>query len=308
MQDRCLAILKAIRRYKIDRVCLVAGIIGILLINICIANQDKDEKNNLVFLINNEAQNSSKKDCYVWFETNTEANLNKYITHSKQWAMIGKPIVTARIFNIENYTIRLIDEGINAIAGFKTSNILGTGSFSNEDSWKQIARVARNLSKLTNGKPVVLENEGSVSLLISKGVTSIDYQKLLNSISAQQWPEIWFWYGPLGQKEPLKTISFNIARAIKNGIPSCRLIEPNSAGFSISSLNKNCQNNLKRTFELDLNPISIVYLGENRKNYWELEDTDKAIQKSVGDTVIIYPGIDNLENYEKVLQSVKTNN
>ena len=140
--------------------------------------------------------------------------------------------------------------------------------------------------------------------MISKGASSVNYDKLLKSVSSQKWPEIWFWFSPLGQEEPLKTMSFDIAKAIKKGIPNCRLIEPNSAGFENSSYNYNCMVNLDRTLILDPDPISIIYLDDYKKNYWPLKDTDKALDKAKGRTVIIYPGLDDLANFEAVKKSI----
>lgn len=276
--------------YKIKMVCLLQFIAIVLVFNI--------------FAAGKYTYGGNTKDCYVWFEANSESYLAKYIEHSKQWVSVGKPIVTARIYNIETFTRRLMGAGIDVLGGFKTSNALDPDDYCNADAWGHIAKVAGNISRLTCGKPVVLENEGAVKILISKGIQSIDYNRLLKSISAQNWPEIWFWYSPLGQSEPLKGLSFDIAKAVRNGIPNCRLIEPNSAGFYISSINHNCKINLKRTFALDPDPISIIYLDDYKRNYWALKDTDLAIEKAAGNTVIIYPGLDDISNYDAIRSSL----
>lgn len=301
----------AVYRCKVKMVFLLVFMAGIFMANDCKAGQDgfmrmanPTEKANLIFTPKVESKDTAEKDCYVWFEANTERYMAIYLMNKEKWAFVGKPVVTARITNIESFADQLIDASVDAIVGFKTSGILNDNNYCDADSWQEIAKVAGNLSKKTKGKPVILENEGALKILISKGISTIDYDKLLKSISNQKWPEIWFWHGPMGEKEPLKTLSFSIAKAIKNGIPNCRLIEPNSAGISISSFNRNCQNNLRRTLDLDPNPISIIYLDDHKANYWELEDTDQAIRNAVSNTVIIYPGVDDIENCDAVLKSI----
>jgi len=241
---------------------------------------------------------------YVWFEVNTLSYLNRYCENVSSWLDIGKPMVTARAHNVEAFTRELVRRNIPVVSGFKTSDLLDGKSFHNIAAWSEIARIARNVSTLTNGNPVVLENEGAVTKMVARGVTSINYEALLKTISMQQWPEIWFWYAPAGRREPVQTMSNDIARAIMNGIPHARLIEASSAGFVNSHADSTSRNNLKRTFTVDRNPISIIYLDDVKKNFWKLRSTGQAVKAAAGNTVIIYPGFGDIEKSDTVKESL----
>jgi len=246
---------------------------------------------------------ADQKQRYVWFEANNSVYLQEYINHVGKWRQVGEPIVTARIHNIESYVKTLNRLNIQVIGGFKTSNVFLDHDYYDETAWKNIADTALRVSNLTNGKPVILENEGAVKALLKQGITSVDYNKLVKVIKKQNWPEIWFWYAPIGSKERVKQLSFNIARAIMQGIPKARLIEDSSAGFSTSSKNSDSLYNLNRTFELDNNPVSIVYLDDQRKKFWKLKNAAKALKQAAGNTVIFYPGFNDIENYQPVINS-----
>ena len=81
-----------------------------------------------------------------------------------------------------------MNSGIPVLSGFKTSDPLRNKPFHDPQSWATIAKVAREVSALTNGKPVILENEGAVKRMLSDNITSINYEALIQSISAQDWP------------------------------------------------------------------------------------------------------------------------
>ncbi len=237
-----------------------------------------------------------KKKCYVWFEANTLPYFEKYMQHSNSWIEIGNPIMTARIDNIEYFTETLVEADVTITGGFKTFDVLKRASFSDFDAWAEIARVARKVSKITNGRPVVLDNEGALKHLLKRGVTEIDFQELHNSISAQEWPEIWFWHAIVGKSnDPIQTMSYEVAMAIMDGIPNVRLIEASSSGYYGSYKNRFSKRNLRRTLSINKNPISIIYLDDDKKNFWKLKDTLKAIRLSAGDTVILYPGFGDID-------------
>lgn len=244
------------------------------------------------------------KNCYVWFEVNTQKYVSDYLKYGNTWGEIGKPIITARISNVEIITKQIIKAGIPIISGFKTSDVFEDKPFHDFESWQEIARVARNISKLTNGRPVILENESTVTNMVANGVLSINYEKLRESIEAQQWPEIWFWYAPAGRREPLQSISYDIGRAIMGGIPLSRLIEASSAGFSSSHRNKVSKINLKRSIALDKNLISILYLDDDKKNYWPLDQVSQAVDLAIGEDVILYPGINDIEKGLPIISSL----
>lgn len=246
----------------------------------------------------------SGKACYFWFETNTQKYLNKFIRHHQDWKSTGSPIITARIGNVRSYTKRLADAGIPVISGFKTSGALKNRPFHDRRAWEKIARVAREVSALTGGKPVVLENEGTVTRMISNGTESIDYEELVRSLSAQDWPEIWFWYAPAGQREPVRTVSRQIAYAIREAIPNSRLIEASSAGYPSSARNSNSRTNLKSTLAVDNDPISIIYLDDEQTSFWPLKDTNLAVKSAYGRTVVVYPGFADIENASLVEHSM----
>ena len=242
----------------------------------------------------------TNKECFIWFETNSESLLNRYIEESHAWSKIGKPIITARSHNVESFTNRLINSHPTLISGFKTSDIFNETGFYDFNAWSKVAEIARNVSNITDGRPVILENEGAIKNFINKGSAVINYDLLLEVISAQEWPEIWFWYAPAGRKEPVQSISMDFARAISMGIPRSRLIEASSAGFIGSPYNKVSQSNLNKTIELDKNPISIIYLDNEKRNFWKLADTWRAVQAAKGSTVIIYPGFNDLYRWEEL--------
>jgi hypothetical protein len=244
------------------------------------------------------------KECFVWFEINSQKNLNAYFQNFDSWQTVGNPIITSRISNVESLTKQLIDANIPIISGFKTSDVFKKKSYYNIDLWAKVASVSRNLSKMTNGRAVVLENETALKNLLAEGISSINYDKLLSSIVVQQWPEIWFWHAPVGEKQPTQTLSTDIARVIMQGIPKARLIEPSSTGFICSSTNAISKMNLEKTFSLDKNPISIIYLDDNKRNFWKLENTKQAIKQASGNTVIIYPGYNNIANSASVLKGL----
>ena len=295
------------RLYWLYVFLLIGVVIFVLIKNTVNAEMIQIYSENLKGLINYTqpiSQEVNKKDYFVWFEINTKRYLDKYIKHVEAWVFIGKPMVTARIHNVESFTKQLINANIPVVSGFKTSDVFKDRPFEDIDAWAEIARVARNVSGLTNGRAVILENEGTVKSMLTKGVNSINYEQLLKSISAQQWPEIWFWYAPEGRREPVQTMSNDIARAIMNGIPHARLIEASSAGFATSPANFISKNNLKRTFALDHNPISIIYLDDVEKNFWKLHNTDQAVKAAVGNTVIIYPGFGDIGKSQAVKESL----
>lgn len=246
------------------------------------------------------------RECYVWFETNSPKYLNLYIDEFSSWNKIGFPIISARMSNAERLTQTILNHTPSVITGFKTSDAFQNRSFTDERAWKEIANLARKLSKLTGNNPVVLENEGAVKKLLDQGVKSIKYNNLVDSISKQNWPEVWFWYAPHGTKEPVRSIAYDIARAVKVGIPNSRLIEPSSTGYSNSRKKASSIDNLRRTYLIDSNPISIVYLDDNRKHFWRVSNTGKAVQSAESHTVIIYPGFNDLKKARKVLESPVT--
>jgi ADP-heptose:LPS heptosyltransferase len=251
-------------------------------------------------ILNGSIVFACSKEVYIWFEANNRSYLEKYIDHAKNWEKTGKLIMTARIFNVESFVSQLNELSIPVIAGFKTSNVFNDKNFHDSNAWKEIARIARNVSSLTDGRPVVLENEGTVKAMLSKNITQINYDKLCQSISAQEWPEIWFWYAPAGEKEPVKTMSMEIAHAIMASIPNARLIEASSAGFSTSAKNYNSRKNLQRTSSIDKRAISIIYLDDERHRFWRFKDIERAIDSAAGDTVILYPGFDDIEKSHKL--------
>lgn len=251
--------------------------------------------------------NGNYKECYVWFETNNSDYFERYLKESHLWKNVGSPIVTARIHNIESFTRKLTMAGYHVTSGFKTSDILRGKAFHDAYAWAEIAKVARNLSHITNGRPVILENEGATKLLLKQGVISVDYESLLRVISAQTWPEIWFWHAPAGRKEPMRSLSSDIAMAISKGIPNSRLIEASSAGLTGSQKNRISQSNFRKTLALDSNPISIIYLDDETKNFWKLADTGFAVSAAAGNTVIIYPGVGDIEKGEKVKSALAKN-
>ncbi|MBT8438742.1 MAG: hypothetical protein KJO91_03375, partial [Gammaproteobacteria bacterium] len=253
---------------------------------------------------NFRAKHSTEKTCYVWFETNTREHLKKFYRHYNGWKPVGKPIVTARIFNVARYTKLLVDSGIPVLSGFKTSDPLRNKPFHDPQAWATIAEVAREVSALTGGKPVILENEGAVKRMLSNDITSINHEALVQSISAQDWPEIWFWYAPMGWNERVQNISKKIASAVKQAIPNSRLIEASSAGYSSSPKNKISRTNLQRTLSLENDPISIVYLDDARSNFWPLKDANQAVNTAFGSTVVVYPGILDIGNASIVSNSM----
>jgi hypothetical protein len=245
------------------------------------------------------------KECFVWFETNTQKYLDRYLKQAAYWESIGKPIATARIHNVEFFVKQMIDAGIEVTSGFKTSNLFLDKDYHDLESWSNIARTARKVSILTGNRPVILENESAVKIIMRNGITKINYEKLLNAISSQKWPEIWFWHAPTGRKKPFSTISMDIARAIMNGIPNARLIEPSSSGLSNSARHKGAMKDLKLTLSIDRNPISIIYLDDDRPNFWKLKDSFSAIEYSKGNTVILYPGHEDVDKSGIVLNAIK---
>lgn len=244
-----------------------------------------------------------QKDCYVWFEVNSDRYLKDYMLHAKKWNRLGNLMVTARLGNAETILKKLVDSGLNVTGGFKTSDAFDGIPYHDEKAWKRIAYQARRISTLTGQKPVVLENEGAVKRLVSKGFTSIECDRLTASLAKQQWPEIWFWYAPMGEEEPYKTISNDIAKAVMKGIPGARLIEASSAGYSSSPRNPRAIKNLGHTLLLNQQPVSIVYLDDYKKNFWKLSDASTALDHAAGKTVILYPGFDDIGNYQSVINS-----
>lgn len=247
---------------------------------------------------------SNTKECHVWFEINTKKYLNDYLKNSEEWREIGQPILTARPQNVEEFTQTIIDNGIIPISGFKTYDSFIGRSFYSSKAWEEIAETARNLSKMTNNNPVILENEGTVKHMLKNGVSSIDYNRLRKVVKKQKWPEIWFWYAPTGYKEPVISITTQIARVISESIPNYRLIEPSSSGYQNSKTNKVFIKNLDETLKLDKNPISIIYLDDRRRNFWDLKNTQNAIDISIGETVILYPGFDDIKKGNIVRRSL----
>lgn len=248
---------------------------------------------------------SNTKECHVWFEINTKKYLNDYLKNSEEWREIGQPILTARPQNVEEFTQTIIDNGIIPISGFKTYDSFIGRSFYSSKAWEEIAETARNLSKITTNNPVILENEGTVKHMLKNGVSSIDYNRLSKVVQKQKWPEIWFWYAPTGYKEPVISITTQIARVISESIPNYRLIEPSSSGYQNSKTNKVFIKNLDETLKLDKNPISIIYLDDRRRNFWDLKNTQNAIDISIGETVILYPGFDDIKKGNIVRRSLR---
>jgi hypothetical protein len=242
----------------------------------------------------------NQKKCFIWFEVNNKKHFDQYLQFKSSWEGVGNLMVTARINNVEMLTQQLVSQNIAIISGFKTSDPFRDKDYYDSTVWAEVAKTARNISKMTGNKPVVLENEGAVKQLLKNGISTIDYNKLFEVIREQQWPEIWFWYAPTGKREPVISMTHEIARAVVNGIPKVHLIEPSSAGFSNSPVNALSANLLKKTLILDPSPVSIIYLDDKHKNFWKLIDTNKALQAALGDTVILYPGFDDLENASKI--------
>jgi len=247
----------------------------------------------------------ANKDIYFWFEVNEKSYLEKYIKYAPEWLSVGKPIMTSTTYNVESFTKQLIDANLNVISGFKTAGVFTNDRvFHDVSSWEEMASLARRVSILTSGRAVILENEGTVKKMLEKGITSINYDELLKSISAQEWPDIWFYYGPVGAGEPVRSMSYTIARAVMNGIPNARLVDVSSVAYLKSPADSISQSNLSRTLELDSNPISIIYLDDDRYNFWKLNDADKAVNLAAGNSVIIYPGFGDVEKSSMVVQGL----
>jgi len=256
------------------------------------------------FIISSTSLSYDTKECYIWFEVNSDESLRTYMKHAKGWNIIGDLIVTSTIYNVEYVTNQLMAFDFTIISGFKTASLFNESNIYDVEAWIKIAQKAIKISDMTNGKAVILENEGTIKQLLSRGIDSINVEKLTDLIGAQRWPEIWFWYAPMGQREPVRTLAFDIARAIKKGIPNSRLIEASSSAFVNSNENLISKSNLKRTFILDKNPISIVYLDDKIFNFWRLSETRKAVNSAIGNTVIIYPGFGDISNSEAVKSSL----
>jgi hypothetical protein len=305
---------KIICNYKDDRrvkkrkvlivlyLCYSVLFLSILTNSVFAEKREKNLQNmEIILRIKTPYEVKTGKICYVWFEANSESFLEKYILNAKKWDLIGRPIVTSRIMNVEKFVEKIIKSGIFVTSGFKTSDALKDKNYHDNEAWTKIAEVARNVSKLTNGRPVIIENEGAVKNMLSKGISDIDYFKLLESISKQSWPEIWFWYAPMGENREAKTISYNIAMAIINGIPNARLIEASSAGYTSSHSNHNSKDNLLDTLEIDQHPVSITYMHKDRNNFWKFEQIEVAIKTAQSNTVIVYPliGVDIKDSLKK---------
>ncbi len=245
-----------------------------------------------------------KKDRYVWFEVNSEGYVNDFLVHARQWRKAGRLIVTTRLDNSEAIIRKLVHRGLDVTGGFKTSDAFKAVPFHDEKAWEHIAETARRVSNLCKGNPVVLENEGAVTMMVENGVTSVDSGRLLAAIAKQKWPDIWFWYAPMGEKEPYRTLSYSIAETVRKGIPKARLIESSSAGYQGSTKNKRSQLDLDRTLQLDSNPVSIVYLDDHARNFWKLKDAVIAVKQAFGNTVILYPGYKNIAKSRPVIDSL----
>jgi hypothetical protein len=297
----CYGLLTIIFLYFLDLSLAKTQISGMNINNFSQASNSKLNlrSNNVVHKI------YYNKECFVWFEINSQKYVDAYFQNFDGWQTVGNPIITSRISNVESLTKQLIDANIPIISGFKTSDVFNKKSYYNIELWAKVASVSRNLSKITNGRAVVLENETALKNLLAEGISSLNYNKLLSSIAAQQWPEIWFWHAPVGEKQPTQTLSTDIARVIMQGIPKARLIEPSSAGLICSSTSMISKMNLAKTFKLDKNPISIIYLDDNKRNFWKLENTKQAIKQAAGNTVIIYPEFDDIVNSATVLKGLE---
>ena len=236
---------------------------------------------------------STTKQCFVWFEVNNEKNLKKYLANVKQWNRVGNPIISARKNNVVNFTNKILSKNIPVISGFKTIDFFKKSSFYSLEAWSDIANLATTLSLLTKGRPVILENEGTMNYLRRSGIKTIDYQKLHFAISSQNWPEIWFWYSPMGNRDVVQSTSFTVAKSVINGIKNVSLIESNSSGYTYSKA-KPLALNLYRTKVLDNNPVSIIYLDDKRNRFWKFKQITSSLNTAIGNRVIFYPGINDI--------------
>lgn len=240
--------------------------------------------------------NSSGKQCFVWFEVNNSQHLRQYFLNGQKWLKVGRPVISARKGNVVEFTKEALSKHIPVITGFKTYEFFVSDSIYDPESWRKIALLARTLSQLTDGRPVILENEGAVKHLRKIGQQVIDYKKLYAAVAPHEWPEIWFWYAPIGNNEQIQSMSYNIAKAIIKGIEHASLIESNSAGYSRSKTTPSALN-ISRTRILTNDPISIIYLDDKRNRFWRYKHITQSVKKSIGKRIIFYPGFDDINRH-----------
>jgi hypothetical protein len=236
---------------------------------------------------------AAEKACYVWFETNSQSYFDEYIDYGAKWTRIGYPVITGRMASISAFTDSLNDKGLSAIVGFKLSDFFSGDDYADANKWGQIASLARELADKTDGRPIILENEGATSNIVNSGEV-VDLIELKTSISQQEWPIVWMWPSipdtTSNKHGVLNTVNMAIVEA------GGRLIEHYSAGYSTSPGYAPSQAALAQTLAVDANPISIVYLDESITNHWRFKDTEKAAYTSNGVDVIFYPGYGDLKN------------
>jgi hypothetical protein len=244
------------------------------------------------------------KNCYIWIEINSKDNLPNFIKYQEDWRQIGQLIVTGRSHSIVSVIGQLVQLGIPVRSGFKTFDYFESRTFDDPSAWKEISTLARTLSSLTQGQPVIIENESTTKYVSENSVDNLQSLKLQAAIQTQSWPTIWFWYGPNGYRKPIRDLSNQIGEVIMTSIPDVHLIEPNSAGYKKPRNRFIEQSNVERTLHLDPSPISIVYLDDQKPRFWKISQTNMAILSALSDDVIIYPGINDLDRAKDVLSAM----
>lgn len=242
-----------------------------------------------------------KKDCSVWFEINSEKLLHQYLEYQESWQRLGGPIATTRRNQIDLVVGSLRQENIHASSGVKTPDYLDATDYLNPTGWERLSADARKIAELTEGAPVILDNETGLNQLLEANADDFAEDDLVAVLSAQAWPTIWYWLAPASRLNTRHVeLSAKVARAIMRGIPSARLIESNSAGYKDSASNQASQANLHLTLQIDPDPVSIIYLDDTRPRFWRFGDTIEAIATAYAEDVILYPGVGDLEMADRM--------
>ncbi len=244
---------------------------------------------------------SERKNCYVWFESNNKKYFNLVLSSLPDWISVGQVIITGRKHNVVKfYKILRRRFGNRIITGFKTSDFFKEKSIYDFEAWREISILAKRLSVMSGGAPVVIDNEGLIKKLLKGKNTSVDLDKLSSAIKGGAYPLIWWWYGPEGRSSRVISLTEKFAIALKNGIPDMRFIEASSGGFVDSDMDYWSKSNLKKTILIEKKPVSIVYLDDSLRRFWKLQHINLAIKSVIGRDVIIYPGIMDIGEGKRV--------
>lgn len=242
---------------------------------------------------------------YVWFETNNQGLVDRWVLVAEEWQKVGVLIATAVRDNVLGFLPELMSAAGTVISGFKTADFFkyseGDSPY-DPDIWGEIAALARDVAMVT-GQPVVLDNETNLNNIRAQGIEFIDSSALEAAVASSAWPEIWFWAGPLGSVEPVRQMSWDFASGM-TGVSIIHLIEPNSAGYQDSWKPDYSKDNFMRTKDLDSSPMSIIYLDDVSAWFWPLNQTCQALGRAQGASAILYPGAGDLERYLDVQNSV----